>query len=91
MRPDSLLLLVYDQDALEHPWCDLVYLTDVMAEFDCDVFFPEFDRGLFKEQEGYVFISFSDHYSAGRPDLEAEPAGGERLMVKQLQKRAFYI
>ena len=59
-----------------------------MAEFDCDVFFPEFDRGLFKEQEGYVFISSSDHYSAGRPDLEAEPAGGERLMVKE---RDFYI
>ncbi|XP_037623122.1 dihydrofolate reductase-like [Sebastes umbrosus] len=44
------------KDALEHPWCDLVYLTDVMAEFDCDVFFPEFDRGLFKEQEGYPHV-----------------------------------
>ncbi|XP_037623121.1 dihydrofolate reductase [Sebastes umbrosus] len=41
------------KDALEHPWCDLIYLTDVMADFDCDVFFPEFDRGLFQEQEGY--------------------------------------
>ncbi|XP_068459478.1 zgc:153031 [Clinocottus analis] len=41
------------EDALKHPWCDLVYLTDVMADFDCDVFFPEFDRGLFKEQEGF--------------------------------------
>lgn len=51
------VLLVYDQDALKHPWCDLVYLTDVMAEFDCDVFFPEFDRGLFKLQERYVLIS----------------------------------
>jgi len=41
------------KDALKHPWCDLVYLTDVMADFDCDVFFPEFDRGLFKKQEGF--------------------------------------
>ncbi len=48
--------LVYDQDAMKHPWCDLIHLTDVMAEFDCDVFFPDFDRGLFKEQERYVFI-----------------------------------
>ncbi|XP_037307998.2 zgc:153031 [Pungitius pungitius] len=41
------------EDALKHPWCDLVYLTDVMADFDCDVFFPEFDKGLFKVQEGF--------------------------------------
>ncbi|XP_059190731.1 zgc:153031 [Centropristis striata] len=41
------------EEAMKHPWCDLVYFTDIMAEFDCDVFFPEFDRGLFKEQEGF--------------------------------------
>uniref|UniRef100_UPI0037E9A584 dihydrofolate reductase n=1 Tax=Semicossyphus pulcher TaxID=241346 RepID=UPI0037E9A584 len=41
------------KEALKHPWCDLVYLTDIMADFDCDVFFPEFDRGLFKEQERF--------------------------------------
>lgn len=35
---------------MEHPWCDLIYLTDIMAEFECDVFFPEFDRQLFKAQ-----------------------------------------
>ncbi|XP_034541456.1 dihydrofolate reductase isoform X2 [Notolabrus celidotus] len=40
-------------EALKHPWCDLVYLTDIMADFDCDVFFPEFDRGMFKEQERF--------------------------------------
>ncbi|XP_040024066.2 dihydrofolate reductase-like [Gasterosteus aculeatus] len=39
--------------ALKHPCCDLVYLTDVMTDFDCNVFFPEFDRGLFKVQEGF--------------------------------------
>ncbi|XP_051238030.1 dihydrofolate reductase [Dicentrarchus labrax] len=41
------------EDALKHPWCDLVYLTDVMADFECDVFFPEFDRGLFKLLENF--------------------------------------
>lgn len=54
--------LICDQDALEHPWCDLVYLTDIMADFDCDVFFPEFDRELFKVQERYVLISLSGNY-----------------------------
>ncbi|XP_026167297.1 dihydrofolate reductase [Mastacembelus armatus] len=39
------------KDALNHPWCDLVYLTDIMADFDCNVFFPDFDRTVFKEQE----------------------------------------
>ncbi|KAI4825066.1 hypothetical protein KUCAC02_020765 [Chaenocephalus aceratus] len=41
------------KEALLHRWCDLVYLTKVMADFDCDVFFPEFDRELFKLQEGF--------------------------------------
>ncbi|XP_068595810.1 zgc:153031 [Brachionichthys hirsutus] len=41
------------KEALGHPWCQLLYLSDVMAEFDCDVFFPEFDRGLFKLQESF--------------------------------------
>lgn len=39
---------------MEHPWCDLIYLTDVMAEYECDVFFPEFDRQQFKLQDRYV-------------------------------------
>nr|XP_046250639.1 zgc:153031 [Scatophagus argus] len=41
------------KDALNHPWCDLVYLTEIMAEYECDVFFPEFDRNLFKLQERF--------------------------------------
>ncbi|XP_013872027.1 dihydrofolate reductase [Austrofundulus limnaeus] len=41
------------EDALKHPWCDLLYLTDVMADFDCDVFFPEFDRKLFRLQDRF--------------------------------------
>ncbi|XP_047452589.1 zgc:153031 [Mugil cephalus] len=41
------------KDGLMHPWCDLLYLTDIMADFDCDVFFPEFNRNLFKLQERF--------------------------------------
>lgn len=53
------------KDALKHPWCDLVYLTDVMAEFDCDVFFPEFDRELFKEQESFPNVPCGIHEDNG--------------------------
>ncbi|XP_055788937.1 dihydrofolate reductase-like [Salvelinus fontinalis] len=41
------------QEVLMHPWCDLVYLTDIMADFHCDVFFPQFDRSIFREQERF--------------------------------------
>lgn len=41
------------EDALMHPWCDLIYLTDVMATFDCDVFFPAFDQSLFLLQDTF--------------------------------------
>lgn len=41
------------EDALKHPWCDLIYLTDVMANFECDVFFPEFDKDIFKLQQKF--------------------------------------
>lgn len=41
------------KDAMVHPWCDLIYLTDVMATFDCDVFFPEFDRSIFQLQDKF--------------------------------------
>ncbi|KAG7244425.1 hypothetical protein INR49_030122 [Caranx melampygus] len=41
------------KEGLNHPCCDMLYLTDIMADFDCDVFFPEFDRGLFKVQERF--------------------------------------
>ncbi|XP_038872893.1 dihydrofolate reductase-like [Salvelinus namaycush] len=39
------------QEVLMHPWCDLVYLTDIMADFHCDVFFPQFDQSIFRKQE----------------------------------------
>ncbi|XP_077452833.1 dihydrofolate reductase isoform X2 [Stigmatopora argus] len=44
------------KDALEHPWCDLVFLTDIMAEFDCDVFFPEMDTKVFQKQDRFAGV-----------------------------------
>ncbi|XP_030222010.1 dihydrofolate reductase isoform X1 [Gadus morhua] len=41
------------KESLMHPWCDLIYLTDVMANIDCDVFFPNFDRQIFKKQDRF--------------------------------------
>ncbi|XP_029379537.1 dihydrofolate reductase [Echeneis naucrates] len=41
------------KEALSHPWCDLIYLTHIMANFDCDVFFPDFDREQFILQESF--------------------------------------
>ncbi|KAF3689049.1 Dihydrofolate reductase [Channa argus] len=45
------------KDALKHPWCDLVYLTDIMADFDCDTFFPEFDKETFKLQQRFPGVT----------------------------------
>ncbi|KAJ8373637.1 hypothetical protein SKAU_G00042170 [Synaphobranchus kaupii] len=39
--------------ALDEPWCDLLYLTHIMADFDCDAFFPPFDRSLYRLQERF--------------------------------------
>uniref|UniRef100_A0A3B1JK38 dihydrofolate reductase n=1 Tax=Astyanax mexicanus TaxID=7994 RepID=A0A3B1JK38_ASTMX len=41
------------REAMEHPWCDLIYLTDIMADFDCDVFFPDFDRNIYRKQSRF--------------------------------------
>ncbi|XP_031657295.1 dihydrofolate reductase-like [Oncorhynchus kisutch] len=40
-------------NALMHPWCHLVYLTDNVADFHCDVFFPQFDQSIFRKQERF--------------------------------------
>lgn len=41
------------KEGLEHPWCDLIYLTDIMADIDCDVFFPKFDHRIFIKQDRF--------------------------------------
>ncbi|XP_065343382.1 dihydrofolate reductase-like [Cloeon dipterum] len=34
--------------ALKSPFCHRVYLTDIMADFECDTFFPDMDIGKFE-------------------------------------------
>lgn len=53
------------KESLEHPWCDLIYLTDIMAEFDCDVFFPEFDRNVFRKQKSFLGVPDEIHEENG--------------------------
>ncbi|XP_067906319.1 zgc:153031 isoform X2 [Heterodontus francisci] len=36
------------EEAMNHPNCDRIYLTNIMAQFNADTFFPEFDREIFK-------------------------------------------
>ncbi|KAM4747485.1 dihydrofolate reductase-like [Rhinophrynus dorsalis] len=38
---------------IQHPWCHQIYLTKIMTHFDCDTFFPEFDRDVFKLMKEY--------------------------------------
>ncbi|KAM9311475.1 dihydrofolate reductase-like [Gastrophryne carolinensis] len=41
------------KNALRHPWCNHIYFTEIMADFQCDTFFPEFDKNVFKLKENY--------------------------------------
>ncbi|KAM9481717.1 dihydrofolate reductase [Clarias gariepinus] len=41
------------REALEHPWCDVIYLTNIMADFECDVFFPSFDQNVYRKQNKF--------------------------------------
>nr|XP_033808958.1 dihydrofolate reductase-like isoform X2 [Geotrypetes seraphini] len=43
-------------EATKHPWCDQIHITDIMEDFDCDTFFPEFDRDVFKLAEKFPGI-----------------------------------
>eukprot|EP00112_Aurelia_sp_Birch-Aquarium-sp1_P006773 Seg1740.7 transcript_id=Seg1740.7/GoldUCD/mRNA.D3Y31 product="Dihydrofolate reductase" protein_id=Seg1740.7/GoldUCD/D3Y31 len=36
------------EETIKSKFCDRIYLTHVMEEFDCDTFFPEFDEQIFK-------------------------------------------
>ncbi|RVE53631.1 hypothetical protein evm_001772 [Chilo suppressalis] len=40
--------------ALSHPNCGKIYLTEIQKNFECDTFFPKFDREQFKlvEEDG---------------------------------------
>lgn len=58
---------VYAQ-AMEHPDCEKIYLTEVQGEFECDAFFPKIDLGKFKkvneseeQEEGGVKFRFVEY------------------------------
>ncbi|XP_077324603.1 dihydrofolate reductase-like [Lithobates pipiens] len=41
------------KNMMKHPACSHIYFTDIMANFECDTFFPEFDKDIFKLKENY--------------------------------------
>ncbi|GCB79418.1 hypothetical protein scyTo_0017886 [Scyliorhinus torazame] len=41
------------EEALKHPNCDQLCLTNIMAKFNAESFFPEFDRETFKLLDEY--------------------------------------
>eukprot|EP00794_Sanderia_malayensis_P015298 gene15298-16875_t len=36
------------KDVIESEYCDRIYLTHIMKDFSCDIFFPEFDETVYK-------------------------------------------
>ncbi|XP_032893752.1 dihydrofolate reductase-like isoform X2 [Amblyraja radiata] len=41
------------QEAWRYPNCDRIYLTNIMANFHCDTFFPDFDQDIFQLQDKF--------------------------------------
>ncbi|XP_078530059.1 dihydrofolate reductase-like isoform X2 [Lissotriton helveticus] len=41
------------EEMMHHPWCDQIFFTKVMADFECDAFFPVLDEDEYKLTEGY--------------------------------------
>ncbi|XP_057316872.1 dihydrofolate reductase-like [Hydractinia symbiolongicarpus] len=37
------------KDTINSPNCGKIYLTEIESDFQCDVFFPEFDKSVFKD------------------------------------------
>jgi len=44
------------QAALDSGTCERIYFTEVCNEFECDAFFPEFDRSLYLPTEWVSFL-----------------------------------
>ncbi|XP_047513999.1 dihydrofolate reductase [Pieris napi] len=42
--------------AIEHPNCEKIYLTEIQKKYECDTFFPDFDRKQFQlvNEDGVV-------------------------------------
>jgi dihydrofolate reductase len=67
--------------AVAHPGCRRLYLTEVKSEFDCDVFFPQFDQSYsllspsaLQEDNGieYAFKEYVREQESGIFPEEAE-------------------
>ncbi|XP_018413663.1 PREDICTED: dihydrofolate reductase-like [Nanorana parkeri] len=41
------------QNMMRHPLCTHIYFTEIMADFESDTFFPEFDKDVFKLKENF--------------------------------------
>ncbi|XP_068134433.1 dihydrofolate reductase-like [Hyperolius riggenbachi] len=41
------------KNMMDHPWCSHIYMTEIMADFECDTFFPEFDKEVYRLKENY--------------------------------------
>lgn len=51
-NPEEIFVIGGSQifyDAIKHPDCAAIYLTEIDAVFDCDTFFPKFDKAVFKK------------------------------------------
>ncbi|XP_069484374.1 dihydrofolate reductase-like [Ambystoma mexicanum] len=40
-------------EVMHHPWCNQIFFTNVMADFECDTFFPAIDTGVFNLVEQF--------------------------------------
>ncbi|MGH0155765.1 UNVERIFIED_CONTAM: hypothetical protein FKN15_030068 [Acipenser sinensis] len=63
-------------EALQHPWCDLVYLTDVQADFECDTYFPEFNNNVYKLVDESTLLDALDAPTV--LEREREPAKAKK-------------
>ena len=45
------LFVCFSQEAMASPLCDRIYLTEIMAEFEADVFFSGVDETHFRKIE----------------------------------------
>ncbi|MCA9399191.1 MAG: dihydrofolate reductase [Candidatus Omnitrophica bacterium] len=49
-------------EAVKHPLCQKIYLTHLQKQYDCDVFFPEFESRFNSVSQGEVIQEDQDRY-----------------------------
>lgn len=59
-------------EAIVHPWCDFIHLTEVMGAFECDTFFPDYTDHYQAQSSSDVLeengIQYRFHLLKRRPD-----------------------